>query len=350
MLMSKFYLRWLRKLLPFESFYNDWLDISGMIKANGKDHIVNLDPNFFQTLKFDDTSLKEYRIESATSCSEMLGNKPALCFSGGVDSQAMLLAWIEAKLSFDTYILRFNNQLNIQDYDHAINFCTMNNMPYKVIDFDILKFLSRDNYNLGIKYKSGSPHFNVHYKLVELLREMGHTGVCFGGLTPTKNLSDWGKNFDKNAFHYVGIQDLFEIPVQGSFLSFHPKLSWAITLLTKSFDEEHTVENSRTAKDFLRLIDIRYPLKVNGYIRSGFNVIPQPTKYTGFELVKKYYEQLTGDGWTFEKRFRYPLSRMYNTDYRTYKFNLTDSQQLILESIYNSNFIPSLGTTPGIRD
>ena len=339
--MKKYLARWLRKLLPFKCFHDDWLDILGMSNANGRDHIVNLDSTFFEQLRFDDQSLKQYRTEAARICASTLGNNPALCLSGGVDSQAMVLAWQEAGLSFDTYILRFNNELNKQDYDHAIDFCRINNVSYHVINFDVVTFLSRDNYNLGIKYKSGSPHFNVHYKLVELLRDRGHTGVCFGGLTPTKNLNDWGKNFDKNAFHFVSIQDVFEIPVQSSFLSFYPQLSWAVTLLTKSFDEVHEVENGRTAKEFLKLIDIRYPLKVAGYIKAGFNVIPQATKYTGFELVKKYYEEITGDGWTFEKRFRYPLAKMFNTDYHTYKFNLTESQRTILESIYLNNFTSS---------
>ncbi len=340
--MNRYLTRWLKKLLPFESFYNNWLDISGMIGANGSDHKINLDSSFFEELCFDKDSLKNYRIEAATTCAKMLGNKPALCLSGGVDSQAMVLAWKESNLFYDTYILKFNNELNKQDYEHGINFCRVNDIPFHIIDFDVVTFLSRDNYNLGVRYRSGSPHFNVHYRLVEILRDRGHTGVCFGGLTPTKNLNDWGKNFDKNAFHFVSIQDIFEIPVQGSFLSFYPKLSWAITLLTKSLDEIHEVENSRTAQEFLKLIDIRYPLKVNGYENAGFNVIPQSTKYTGFELVKKYYEEITGDGWAFEKRFRYPLAKMFNTDYHTYKFNLSDSQRNILESIYLKNFTSSL--------
>jgi len=313
-----------------------------MTNANGSDHKINLDSSFFEELCFDKDSLKNYRVEAATICANMLGDKPALCLSGGVDSQAMVLAWKEANLSYDTYILKFNHELNKQDYEHGINFCRINDIPFQIIDFDVVTFLSRDNYNLGVKYRSGSPHFNVHYRLVEILRDKGHTGVCFGGLTPTKNLNDWGKNFDKNAFHFVTIQDIFEIPVQGSFLSFYPKLSWAITLLTKSLDEIHEVENSRTAQEFLKLIDIRYPLKVNGYKNAGFNVIPQETKYTGFELVKKYYEDMTGDGWTFEKRFRYPLAKMFNTDYHTYKFNLSESQRNILESVYLKNFASSL--------
>jgi hypothetical protein len=339
--MNKFYLRWLKKLLPFKSFYNDWLDISGMVNATGIDHKINLDIDFFNSLKFDSESLKSYRIEAANICNEMLGNKPALCLSGGVDSQAMVLSWKEAGLKFDTYILKFKNDLNPQDANHAIHFCKLYSIPYYILDFDVITFLSRNNYDLGLKYKSGSPQFNVHYKLVEMLRDRGHTGVCFGGLTPTKNFNEWGKNFDKNAFHFVTIQDVFSIPVQGSFLSFYPKLCWAITLLTPSFNEVHELENSRTAKEFLDLTSKRYPLKVEGYQKAGFDVIPQETKYTGFELVKKYFENITGDGWTFEKRFRHPLSKLFNTDFHTYKFQLTNEQESILNSIYLNNFAPS---------
>ena len=70
--------------------------------------------------------------------------------------------------------------------------------------------------------------------------------------------------------------------------------------------------------------------------------MPQPQKYTGFELVKDYFEEQTGDGWAFEKQFRRPLSRMeggkYNIDQHMYKIKLTDAQQKALDLIYLKHF------------
>ena len=346
--MKRYLVKWLRKLLPFKCFHNDWLDVSGMMMRTGRHHKLNLDYSFFDNIRFDDVSLKQYRIDAAKLCAESLGNKPALCFSGGVDSQAMIMAWREANLNADIFILRFDNDLNSQDYNHAIEFCKKIGIDYNVINIDITNFLSRENYNIGIKYKSASPHFNVHYKLVEILRDRGYTGVCFGGQAPNKNFNTWGKNFEKNPLNFVRIQDVFEIPVQGSFLSYYPQLAWAITLLTESFDEDQKPENTRTEKDFTRLINIRYPLKVLGYQRAGFPVIPQETKFTGFELVKKYFENLTGDGWTFEKRFRFPLAKLFDTDFKSYQIEVDEVISNKLESIYLNNFGSDFRSSTGI--
>jgi hypothetical protein len=60
-----------------------------------------------------------------------------------------------------------------------------------------------------------------------------------------------------------------------------------------------------------------YQNKIKGYKTMGYDVIPQEQKYNGFETIKKYYEEMTGDGWTFEHRFRDPIKKyagIYNNN------------------------------------
>jgi hypothetical protein len=89
----------------------------------------------------------------------------------------------------------------------------------------------------------------------------------------------------------------------------------------------------------------KYDAKLIGYRRVGFDLVPQPQKYTGFELVKDYFAEKTGDGWAFETQFRLPLTRMnggiYNKDQHVYKINLSASQVRALDSIYLKHFPPS---------
>lgn len=324
----------------FKAFYNDWLDCSGMINETGAHHIVNLDAEFFNHLKFDNDSLKQYRIDAAIKCSETLGMKPALCLSGGIDSQAMVQCWFEAKLDFDVVILTFKNDLNIQDSKHAKEYCQTNNIRYIEIELDIVSFLTRENMEVGERYKSCSPHFNTHYKLVEILRERGYTGVCCGGATPYNHLGQYGTNFDQNPYHFLKIQNELGIPMQGSFLSFYPQLAWAIAFLTDRFEENVIINdrpNSMRNWDHEQQMNhVRYLQKIKGYHRAGLNVIPQKTKYTGFELVKKYFEDLTGDGWTFERKFRYPLTQRFNKDRNLYKFLLSEEQESVIATIYSN--------------
>lgn len=338
--MNISYLRWLKELSHFKAFYNDWIDCSGMINETGESHKLNLDPNFFHSLKFDESSLRQYRIDAAKLCAETLGDKPALCLSGGIDSQAMVQCWKEAELDFDVIILTFKNELNVQDSNHAKLFCDQNNIKYVEIELDIVSFLIRENMEIGDKYKSNSPHFNTHYKLAEILFKRGYTGVCCGGSTPYNHLDHYGYNFAQNPFHFLKIQDKFEGVFQGSFLSFYPELTWATAFLTDPFVEEVIVNNKhdgmRTWEHEQRMNHIRYLQKIDGYRRTGFNIIPQETKFTGFELVKKYFEEQTGDGWTFERKFRYPLTMKHNKDVHTYKMYLTPDQKTVIDSIYRN--------------
>lgn len=336
--------KWLRRLSQFKFFCNDWLNYDGMLHCTGVDHIVNLDTEFFESLKFDNESLRQYRIDAARLCAETLGDKPALCFSGGLDSQAMLQCWHEANLDFDTIIVTFNDRLNHHDSDHAKMYCERNGYKYKELNFDVIQFLNRDNHDYGIKYNSCSPHFNVHYKIVELLADMGYTGVCNGGDAPYNHNGVWGENFSKNPFHFLKIKDKFTIPFQGSFLSFYPQLSWAIALFTQ-FDSDVFKGVDTVIRDWeieQKIRHHRYTKKIFAYNKVGFNVMPQETKYTGFELVKKYYENLTGDGWTFERKFRHPLVALLDNDKNVYKFNLTNEQLSVITSIQLNNLRPAL--------
>ena len=340
---NTFLVKWLRRLSQFKFFYNDWLDFDGMLNNTGRDHIVYLDTDFFKSLKFDTESLRQYRIDAATLCAETLGSKPAICFSGGADSQAMLQSWHEANLEFDTIIVTFNDGLNSHDSNHAKMYCDQNGYKYKELNFDIVQFLNRDNHAYGIKYNSCSPHFNVHYKIVELLSDMGYTGVCNGGDAPYNHNGVWGDNFARNPFHFLKIKDKFTIPFQGSFLSFYPQLSWAIALLTRfnsnGFNGVDTIIRDWELEQEIK--HNRYTTKISAYHRIGLNIIPQETKFTGFELVKKYYENLTGDGWTFERKFRHPLVALLDHDKHAYKFNLTEDQLSTITSIQLNNLGPA---------
>lgn len=320
------------------NFYNNWLDLSNMYKANGVNHIINLPDNFFNQLKFDNDSLKQYRINAALKCAETLGNKPALMLSGGVDSQAMVQCFLEANLNFDIFTFVFNEDLNKQDSNYARFFCKMNDIKHIEYPFDVVNFLQNENYNIGIKYKSVSPHFNAHFKMAELLQSMGYTGICCGGFTPTLLNEKWGTNFSYNPCYYVNIHDILGIPFQGNFLSYTPELAWTISLLT----EKMTLENvsDPALRVYKKNMKKRYNTKIEGYNKHGLNVFSQPEKFTGFELIKKYYEEKTNDGWFFEKNFRMPLAKKFKrTDTFLYKFNLSEKELSDLSAIYLKNFV-----------
>lgn len=291
-------------------FDRDWLDYTPIfgeysITSPYLNLKVNLDKNFFVNLKLDSISCKEYRVEAAKKCADTLGDNIALCISGGVDSQAMLQCFIESEVKFTPYVFVYNNDLNKFDVEYARKYCNDKHVDLIEVPFNIINFLNRDNYDTGIKYKSVSPHFNAHYKFCDILREKGHTGICFGGIVPHKNRAGWGNNFVKNSLNYILYSEIAQFPVQGSFLSFYPELTWAIALLTPAIDIDASIKNNIWRQTEL-ITAVRYANKVLGYCMSGLDIY-ESKKYTGFELVKEHYKDLTGDGWAFEKQFRIPL-------------------------------------------
>lgn len=310
-----------------------------MINESGKNHKINLNKDFFNNLKFDTESLKQYRTEAAVRCANTLGSKPVLCLSGGIDSQAMVQCWKEAGLKFDVAIAVFNNNLNKQDSDHAKLFCNKYDIPYKELKIDIIQFLNRENYSIAQKYNSYSPHFNVHYKIVEILAEMGYTGACFGGVTPYKKNNIYGNNFSGAPFHFLKIQNKLPIPMQGSFLSFYPELAWAIGLQCESVEheEEKSLEKFVSQEQLDYLNDLRYLKKIKSYKKTKLKIIPQDKKYTGFELVKEYYAEKFNDGWAFEKRFRHPIVKAFCSDKQNYAFDFLPDVLKTIDLIYSKN-------------
>jgi hypothetical protein len=138
--------------------------------------------------------------------------------------------------------------------------------------------------------------------------------------------------------NYINYSEISETFCQGNFLGFYPHLAWAVTLLTPSFINETYGKDLNLSERF-ELESQRYKEKIQGYTNSKFDVIPQKQKYTGFELIKDKLQSDYGDGWAFEKFYRYPL-RAYAPDIRMiFKFD-----QSVVEKIKQLNL---KNTRPG---
>lgn len=297
-------------MLRFKYFYDDWLEVTNFANEESDLH-VRLTANFLDSLKFDTDSLKMYRVDAAKNLMPMLGDKPALCMSGGIDSQATWQCFNEANIDIDVYTLVFKNGLNKQDVDHAILFADHHDIKLNFIEIDIINFLSRENAEYGKKYKSQSPHFNTHYKLCDILSTKGYTGFVCGGATPmiSDKMSMWVSNYNQNFLNYINYSEISGKLCQGNFLGFYPHLTWATTLLIGIFkDEVYGQPLSQEMRDKLEYK--RYLSKTEGYRQMGFDIIPQDKKYTGFELVKNHLEEIYSDGWAFEKLYRFPLQQI----------------------------------------
>jgi hypothetical protein len=316
----------------FEPHKDNWLTFPNPADCRhliNLDYTINLPTNFFSDLKFDTDSLLQYRINAAVSAASVLGSNPVLCFSGGIDSQAMIQCWQEAGLKFDVAILVFNNNLNSHDTEIARLFCRKNNIVPIEININVIEYLTREHHSNAEKYHCTSPHFSTHYKMFDILRDMGYTGICCGGQAFAKDEKTWGPCLSAAQLNYVEYARINQYPVIGNFLGYEPNLCWSIAVITPSdFSWQVLIKDSLD-----EATQKRYLAKSEGYRRHGFDIIPQESKFTGFEKVKEYFAEQTSDPWTFEKRFRHPLERKFGTILGG-KLLLSDSQLEILSSLY----------------
>lgn len=185
--------------------------------------------------------------------------------SGGVDSQAMLYAW---KLFGKDYIptcIVYNYRLNEDDFFVLDEFSKKQDVSIEYIDFDLLKFYKSRFYELIEKYESISPHFISHLGMTENLSGT----IIYSGDRLNSNAGNISK---ANLCLYKAS---LERPIIPYFFLHTPELAYSEMY-------ENIIEGNFIASD--------YEKKVSAYQNSGFPIIKQLKKYTGFERVKDYFE------------------------------------------------------------
>ena len=100
--------------------------------------------------KYIPTSFRDELVRSAKLVYEDHG-KVNLCLSGGVDSQCMLYAFLEAGVPFDIVIWKIANNYNDIDVNKAITLCDSLNLDYSIVEKDLVKWLQSNEFIHAIK-------------------------------------------------------------------------------------------------------------------------------------------------------------------------------------------------------
>jgi len=209
-------------------------------------------------------------------------NYPApytLMLSGGVDSQAMLYAWIISKCPFSTFSGRYNNNANNEDLKTLDVFAKNYDIDINYTDVDILNFFQTDYIDYVNRYRCGSPHMLTFIKMSEMIKD--GTVIMSGNFCiqdgPGKPIVDQN-NF---ALYRYSLQTkrpmvpFFFTETRNLYYSFYGQERKFISLKTFNYNDPYDL----------------YMNKVNIYQRHGFPVIAQNNKMTGFESIKDYYDE-----------------------------------------------------------
>jgi len=319
---------------------DDWGFIDNWITAD-----VNLPldtitwrPNYsvidLDKLELTPNNFKQYRITAARRTADRLGSRIVLAVSGGVDSQAMIQSFVEAGVDIELAHLTFKHGYNDHDTEFAVSTAGRFNLPLNLVELDVLPFLHHRLDEYADRYQCSSPQFACHHWLYEQLIEQGYTGIVAGGdyWTPTVDSWSWPITGPRQSWLTFGSKNNF--PIMGNFLASTWQLNLALACCHRRNSWFKQDKNIDHVGELSRItIKERYPEKLEAYHRFGFNVEPQANKFTGFEKVKDYFTSATGDPWSFEKRFRWPLEHRWKGLEPSLKLDIAFLDQL--NSLYN---------------
>jgi hypothetical protein len=267
------------------------------------------------------TPLEHTMLKAVTSAASVVGNNPAICLSGGIDSQALLHIWHKQKIPYTAVTFDFGNGFNSKELSEAQQYADSLGIPLKVIKLDVMRFLSRDLKEFAEEYNMLSPQFAVHAYFLETIKNLGFTGAVFGGngFSPMPD----SLSFRVSEAQLLDLEKYSEksnFPVIPSFLNFDKDLCIALSLVTPTvndydngwlLDPSTKVKFDPTIRSLVPNIEIaaddRYNSKVQSYKSLGCKIIPQDTKKTGFEEIKDYYNSLNNTHLAFDRDFRMPL-------------------------------------------
>ena len=219
----------------------------------------------FSSCKISNSTPLEAAIDAVKKIVENYPAPYTLMCSGGVDSQAMILAWLASGYPFEIMSFRYiSENIFFNDYDlvELDKLAESHHLTINYQDLDIISFLENSLRPLAIKIDCSSPQFCTHMKFADF--------VPIGTLI-----------YSGNVLSNVGAA------LSYSMLGMH------------RYSIEIETENKKIIPFFfLHTPDLAYSFISNKlsdkeYVKAGFQVIFPHKKYNGFEKIKEYYDKYT---------------------------------------------------------
>jgi hypothetical protein len=111
-------------------------------RANSKSDLFTTEFNI------DIISPKSFKEELLSTASNILdhfnGLTPCVMFSGGIDSELVLRSFLDVGCIPEVLIFRYEDDINVYDVSYAVTVCSMLDVSYKIIDFNLKKFYEHD--------------------------------------------------------------------------------------------------------------------------------------------------------------------------------------------------------------
>lgn len=237
--------------------------------------------------------VQNFRSECITAAKEIadycrsINKRPLIFYSGGIDSESIILSFLLSGEDFSICHLRFRPGFNNHETDYARKFCSRHNLDLieyhiNTLDFliseEIFKKAIRDNVRMIETYLMiGVTRRVLNNNYYPILDHPGTT--LYREDTNLSKTSKWiYKDYECIMFYYNHCKNI-NMPACPSFFHWSPEIITAF-LLDKSTRD--LITNKSYGKISNRTSSIL--LYQNAF--PEFEIVPRP-KYTGFESVPK---------------------------------------------------------------
>lgn len=187
--------------------------------------------------------------------------------SGGVDSQAHAWAWKLSGVPHTLVSFKYDIDYNEHDLFTFQEFSSKYGMKVEYINLSLFDFFEERLESYAIKYNCDSPHICTHMLFREAINDgtIIYSGGFSRALSMELNYTILGlRRYQKyNASNIVS-----------SFFAYTPELAGSFYKKYSKFSQNMP----------------NYEIKYRTYWESGFPVIPQRSRLSGFEKYKMYYD------------------------------------------------------------
>jgi hypothetical protein len=227
--------------------------------------------------------------------------------SGGIDSECVAEAALDAKVPFTAATMRYivdGQYMNDYDTKYAFDFCRKHNIAHEVLDLNLNDFLDNGHYiKYAIDYQCRSPQLACHLWLMDQFPN--HFPVIAG------NLMHVGFSLDGTILSLVPMGYMYYCYWRylhktgrsgiGNIMQYNPEIIFATLDIARVLFKEHG-----------RFPNDSYNEKCAALLHGGFDAKPR-VKATGFEAIRFYYSDKYNENGTvreFNNRYRKPIESM----------------------------------------
>jgi len=167
---------------------NNWYSWSYNDRVFGRQTGTDKFTTCFTSYTGNVSNFKNELLKSAKSTMDHVTSTPVILFSGGSDSEIMLRSFLDIGVVPKIVIARYENDYNLYDVSYAVTICSILNVPYTIIDFNLQKFYENDAEQISELAQIDRPNALPYCKLLELVDGFPIMGAS--------DLSPWRTNDD----------------------------------------------------------------------------------------------------------------------------------------------------------